>query len=206
MLRGEIKTVTKDEIYQPWSWSWGGGRPHNGGSRCSPSPHSQRPTLALCCPKSQRWSPGQNRLREEVWIDYEDWRFIPCCTQCLRRHSYSKSQHVDIGTFSSYCKQRTEPVCPVSTLWCCCSVWRKSFLKYFPQIVCTRCLLYVLVLSYMSNTCLSHILMVLSRSPETILVSSYCKRCHVITGYQFKCWEAFTLHFYWSFNDCSDKR
>ena len=47
---------------------------------------------------------------------------------------YSKSKHFDVGTFSSYCKQRTEPVCPVSTLWCCCSVWRKSIIKYFPQI------------------------------------------------------------------------
>ena len=26
-------------------------------------------------------------------------------------------------TFSSYWRQRTEPVWPVSTRWCCCSVW-----------------------------------------------------------------------------------
>merc|ERR1712055_208594 len=45
----------------------------------------------------------------------------------------------EMMTFSSYWRQSTEPVCPVSTLWCCCSV------------------------------CLSHIFIVLSLSPLTIL-------------------------------------
>ena len=45
----------------------------------------------------------------------------------------------EMMTFSSYWRHKTEPVWPVRTLWCCCSV------------------------------CLSHILMVLSLSPLTIL-------------------------------------
>ena len=38
-----------------------------------------------------------------------------------------RSQVIKWATFSSYCRQRTDPVWPVRTLWCCCRVWKIGF-------------------------------------------------------------------------------
>lgn len=88
-----------------------------------------------------------------------------------------------IMTFSSYWRHRTDPVCPVST----CNHTRFSRHQLTSQINQTITHVYIffnlLKVGYCTphtfvhwSDCLSQILMVLSRSPDTIFESSYCKQ------------------------------
>ena len=76
----------------------------------SPSRHSQHPKPVLCCLKTQKWSPV---IHHKYHITHKLY---------ISNHTH-RSQIMKWATFSSYCRQRTEPVWPVRTLWCCCRVW-----------------------------------------------------------------------------------
>ncbi len=88
-----------------------------------------------------------------------------------------------IMTFSSYWRHNTDPVCPVSTCNICWTKQKHLGIRIWVTVSCNEYLKQVSITTFSDsrtfvhcNVCLSHILIVLSRSPETIFESSYCKQ------------------------------